>query len=98
MSADPSRALVRALAAYLGPIDDLNVKTRDWSSAMFCGMRHELTFTVPRTEQSCAAAAAIAEADLPMTGHFVADVVLVASRDDGTHLRLTIEALTIEDA
>jgi len=98
MSTDPNRELVRALAAHLGPIDALTTRTRDWSSVMFTGTRHELDFTVARTDAACAAAAAIAEADLPMRGHFAADVVLMSAETDGDRLRLRIEALTIEEA
>jgi hypothetical protein len=98
MSTDPNREFVRALAAHLGPIEALTTKTRDWSSVMFSGTRHELAFTVARTDASCAAAAAIADADLPMRGHFAADVVLIAAEADGDRLHLRIEALTIEEA
>jgi hypothetical protein len=91
MSRDAHRALLAALSNYLGPLDDVVAKTRDWASATFVGMRHEMCF-------SCAASAVLIDAlpdvDLPMDGHFVADLVVRSVvYDDGSHVK--IEVLTI---
>jgi hypothetical protein len=93
MSRDAHRALLAALADYLGPLDDVVAKTRDWASATFVGMRHEMSFI-------CAADAVLIDAlpdiDLPMDGHFVADlqVVSVICRDS---TRVEIEVLTVNE-
>ena len=94
MSRDAHRALLDALADYLGPVDNVVAKTRDWASATFVGMRHELSFT-------CAASATLIDAlpdiDLPMDGHFVADLVLVSSVWDGLLHHVVIEVLTVRE-
>ena len=94
MSRDAHRALLAALADYLGPLDNVVAKTRDWASATFVGMRHELSFT-------CAASATLIDAlpdiDLPMDGHFVADLVLVSSVWDGLLHHVVIEVLTVRE-
>lgn len=97
MRHDAHRALVVALADHLGPLDDLVSKTRDWSSATFTGMRHELSFTITAGDASARLATAIGEADLPMKGHFVGDIAVISVKRDGYVFRVTLEALTIED-
>ena len=95
MSRDAHRALLDALADYLGPIDDVVAKTRDWASATFVGMRHEIAFV-------CSASATLIDAlpdiDLPMDGHFVADLVLASSVWDGLRHQVEIEVLTIRES
>jgi hypothetical protein len=92
MSRDPHRALLAALADYLGPLDDVVAKTRDWASATFVGMQHEIAF-------ACTAHSALIDAlpdvDLPMDGQFVADLVVVSCEVQGTYLYVVIEVLTV---
>jgi hypothetical protein len=94
MSRDAHRALLAALTDYLGPLDDVVAKTRDWASATFVGMRHELSFT-------CAATAVLIDAlpdvDLPMDGHFVADLELVSVEAQGPYHYVIIEVLTVRE-
>ncbi len=94
MSRNAQRALIAALTDYLGPLDDVVAKTRDWASATFVGMRHEMSFT-------CSASAVLIEAlpdvDLPMDGHFVADLVVVSSEQQGLHHYVVIEVLTVRE-
>ena len=92
MSRDAPRELLAALADYLGPLDAVISKTRDWASATFVGMRHELSFI-------CAASPVLIDAlpdvDLPMQGHFVADMLVQSVATDGAVSRVEIEVLTI---
>ena len=92
MSRDAHRELLAALADYLGPIDHIVAKTRDWASATFVGMRHELSF-------ACAASPVLIDAlpdvDLPMRGHFVADLLVQSMTTEGAVSRVAIEVLTI---
>jgi hypothetical protein len=94
MSRDAHRALLAALTDYLGPLDDVVAKTRDWASATFVGMRHELSFV-------CTADAALIDAlpdvDLPMDGHFVADLELVSNEVLGPYHYVIIEVLTVRE-
>ncbi len=94
MSRDAHRALLAALADYLGPLDDVAAKTFDWASATFVGMRHEISFV-------CTADAVLIDAlpdiDLPMDGHFVADLVIVSSEAQGPYHYVEIEVLTVRE-
>ena len=94
MSRDANRELLAALTDYLGPIDNVVAKTRDWASATFVGMRHELSF-------NCAADLvridAMPDIDLPMAQHFVADLCIISVDGDDVISTVTIEVLTIAD-
>ncbi len=94
MSRPAHRALMAALEDYLGPLDDVVAKTRDWASATFVGMQHEVSFV-------CTAEAVLIDAlpdvDLPMDGHFVADLVLVSSEAQGPYHYVVIEVLTVRE-
>lgn len=89
---DPHRALKVALAGYLGSIEQVEAKTVDWSSATFVGMRHELSFL---TSASAPLIEALGEIDLPMRGHFVADLVVIETSAMEGRTMVSIEALTI---
>jgi hypothetical protein len=92
MSRPAHRALIAALTDYLGPLDDLTAKTHDWASVTFVGLRHELSFV-------CTASPVLIDAlpdvDLPMDGHFVADLELVSSEPQGPYHYVVIEVLTV---
>ncbi len=94
MTRPAHRALIDALTEYLGPLDDVTAKTRDWASATFVGMQHEIAFV-------CTADAtridALPDVDLPMDGHFVADLVLVSSEAQGPYHYVVIEVLTVRE-
>jgi hypothetical protein len=94
MSRDPHRALLAALADYLGPLDDVVAKTRDWASATFVGMQHEIAFV-------CTADAVLIDAlpdvDLPMEGQFVADLELISWEPQGSYHYVIIEVLTVRE-
>jgi hypothetical protein len=92
MSRDANRPLMAALTDYLGPLDDVVTKTRDWASATFVGMQHEIAFV-------CTADAVLIDAlpdvDLPMDGHFVADLEVVSCEARGPYHWVEIEVLTV---
>ena len=94
MSRPAHRALMAALTDYLGPLDDVVAKTHDWASATFVGMRHELSFV-------CTASASLIDAlpdiDLPMDGHFVADLALTSSEKRAPYHYVVIEVLTVRE-
>jgi hypothetical protein len=98
MSREPHKALIAALAKTLGPIGNLVSKTRDWSSATFTGTRHSLCFDVPWTRETVIAAVDLPDADLPMDGHFVADLRVIRCERQDTCLVIELEVLTIEEA
>ena len=85
--ADPHRALIRALVARYPGLLVLAGSSEPWASVTYTGARHTLT---------CAAGpdlSGIEEAEFALPGHILADIAARRSGD-----RLTIEALTIEDA
>jgi hypothetical protein len=78
------------------------VQSLDWASITFTGQRHRIAVTL--TGQGAEAAGArflerLIEADLPITGHIVADVSLLTGSvyDDGLLASLDLEAITITD-
>jgi hypothetical protein len=98
MSRDPQHALMIALAEQLGPIDSLTAKTRDWWSATFKGTRHLLRFSVPWRAKAVIAAIDLPDADLPIPGHFVADLRVNLCERRGSTLNIELEVLVIEEA
>jgi hypothetical protein len=94
MSRDASGRLVRALAVYFGPLASVDHRTAKWSSATFTGSRHTIWFDVEESDALDGLIANLPEAELPMPGHFVADIEL--AERDGT--RIGLRALTIAEA
>ena len=85
--ADPHRALIRALLARYPGLLVLAGTSEPWASATFTGARHTLT---------CATGpdlGGIEEEEFALPGHVVIDIAARRAAD-----RMTIEALTIEDA
>ena len=94
MSRDPHRALLAALTTYLGPLDNVVARTRDWSSATFTGMLHDLSFT---STAPPVLIKALPDIDLPMQGHFVADLRIIACQTCSIPTQAQIEVLTIRE-
>lgn len=106
MSRSLGERLARVVTATIGtfrgetrvePLDQT-----DWASVTFTGARHRLRVTLGGDGAVGAAAdflAQLPDLDLPVPGHIVADIALVAERrgDDGRYAALELEALTIED-
>jgi hypothetical protein len=92
---DAHLVLVRALSELLGPLDNLTTKTRDWWSATFQGMRHDLNFSVPWSRERVIAVIDLPDAELPMTGHFVADLRVILAERCGDTLHVELEVLTM---
>lgn len=67
-----------------------------WASATFTGARHTVALTLRDDPASGLWLNGLGEAELPLRGHLVADVVTVSvTRDDGD-VSVTLEALTVE--
>ncbi len=69
-----------------------------WASATFQGARHKLTLTATTGEGFDAWIGKLDQAELPISGHVVADVQVVALRRAGSRVEADIEALTVEAA
>lgn len=84
---DPHRALIRALTARYPGLLVLTGESEPWASVTYTGARHMLV---------CAAGpdlTGLGEQEFALPGHIVADIHAERAGD-----RVTIEALTIEDA
>lgn len=104
MSALPSdraqAALLRGLKGLVGPFTLLAARTTPWMSATFDGARHRFAIRLEGNDAAIRAArlrAELAEAEIPIRGGFVADIVVTVRLDEATPV-LGIEALTIEEA
>jgi len=104
---DATTALLRALRATLQDVNFVSfvtferVHSREWASITFNGARHEVTIRLDG-EDAAAAADRLAErleaTEFRLRGHILADIALVAREPAGEGVRLSLEALTVEDA
>ena len=105
-SLSPAAAqLLRSLLARTGLGRDRVLiaafRSVDWQSLTFTGERHEISLRIPGPDAAHAAALlrdGLAEAEWPLTGHVVVDILIVAEREasDGAML-VDLEALTLSD-
>ena len=106
MSKDPGLPLARLLGVnfvnFVGSVSVQPLGRADWASVTFTGARHRLRLVLEG--QGAVGAAAdflerMADLDLPIAGHIVADLALLAEerRDGGAYAALDLEALTIEE-
>lgn len=102
---DATTALLRALCGKFDKFAVEEVTSRDWASGTFVGTRHKLTFRSEGNEAGTAADAFLidlAEAEFDLRGHILADITLVSqmrtSGPDGPPVRISLEALTVEDS
>lgn len=68
-----------------------------WASVTFVGARHRVGMRLARSEAAYGWIAGLPEAELPLPGHLVADLVLVERSDEADQIDATIEVLTVED-
>jgi hypothetical protein len=98
MTRDASTRLVRALSVYFGALSAVDHRTSKWSSATFSGTQHVLWFDVESREDLADLLLNLPEAELPMPGHFVADIEVAERHDSGENVRVGLRALTIGEA
>lgn len=76
------------------------VESRPWASATFTGERHRLTLTLTGPEAEAAANSflnGLGERAFPMRGHILIDIACVGDTRGEDEVRLTLEALTVEE-
>jgi hypothetical protein len=104
MAAD--RALARVVSVnfgtFRGEVSVAALARTNWASVTFTGARTRLRVELEGDGAVGAAAdflGRLDELDLPVPGHIVADLALVAEerRDGGGYAALELDALTIED-
>jgi hypothetical protein len=98
MSRDASGRLIRALSVYFGPLSAIDHRTSKWSSATFTGTRHMIWFDVAFRDDLDNLLQNLPEADLPMPGHFVADIEVAERHNHADGGRIGLRALTIAEA
>lgn len=106
MSGDPGKALARLLCAtfatFGGDVRIEQLGRNDWASVTFSGTQHRLRVVLDGAGAAGAGAdflQQMGEIDLPIPGHIIADVGLLAEgrNDAGDHAELELEILTIEE-
>ncbi|WP_010187560.1 hypothetical protein [Sphingomonas sp. PAMC 26605] len=71
-------------------------ETTRWASATFAGARHQITLTLRDDAFGQAWLGALPDADLPLRGHLVADLAVIAITRRDARSIATVEALTVE--
>ena len=103
---DAATALLRALgatfAAFEGAFRVDELSSRSWASVTFSGARHRIAFSLEGVGAGAAAdrfLAAMGEAEFDLHGHILADIACVGDERSaaGDRVRLSLEALTVED-
>ena len=97
--------LLRSLLARTGVARDRvrisAFRSVDWHSLTFNGERHEIALLIPGPDAAATAALlrdGLGEAEWALSGHVVADILIVAERDvPGGDIQLEVEALTLSD-
>lgn len=97
--------LLRALISRTGLDRDCVLvsafRSVDWQSLTFTGERHEISLRIPGPNAADAVAMlrdGLADAEWPLRGHVVADIVATAERDAGDGaILIDLEALTLSD-
>jgi hypothetical protein len=97
-----ARVVAANIGTFRGSIRLEPIDQTDWASVTFSGARHRLGVILDGEGAVGAAAdflGRLPDLDLPLPGHIVADIALVAEerRDNGRYAALELEALTIED-
>ena len=94
------RSLCRTFVSFEVAFEE--IRSRSWASVTFTGARHEVSFRVSGAGAAEAADRFIAHLEakeFELRGHIMADIALVAEErpDGGDWVRISLEALTVED-
>jgi len=68
-----------------------------WASATFTGARHELALQADESNALDSWLTGLPEAELPIRGHLVADIVVTSVRRAEGVATIRLEALTVEE-
>lgn len=91
------RAIERAADAAGIVLSITRSDLTQWASATFAGARHELTLTVTPSARVDRWLGDLPETELPLQGHLVADLKIVAVVRTAATILVTLEILTVED-
>ena len=97
---DPGTALVRAIEANARraacPVRLRAADWTRWASATFTGARHEVTLDADESGALDNWLTELSEAELPIRGHLVADIIVTSVRRAKGVATIRLEALTVE--
>lgn len=100
-SAELRRALGVVFVGFGAAVTFESLTSRPWASITFAGERHKLVLRLPGPGAQAAVDAfldGLADREFALRGHIVADIEATGIERDGDgQLRLTLEALTVED-
>lgn len=91
-----ARALAASAAAAGCDLAVIGASWKGWASATFTGARHMMTLAGTDSDEARAWLGRLADLELDVRGHLVADITVAAvARDDG-RVTASVEALTVE--
>ena len=100
--AELKRALRTCFVELGAPVAFESLVSRPWASITFSGERHRLTLCLPGPGAAAAADTfldGLGERDFALRGHILADIEATGvQRDADGQVRLTLEALTVEES
>ncbi len=99
---DATGSLLRAITAQLAgnPVRFERIHSRDWASGAFAAMRHQVELHIGGEHAQAAADAFVldlGEREFDLGRYLLADIEVIADVRDATGVRLTVEALTIDN-
>ena len=99
--AELRRALGANFVTFGAAVTFESLTSRPWASITFAGERHKLTLCLPGPGAQAAVDAfldGLEDREFALRGHVVADIEATGiQRDEDGQVRLTLEALTVED-
>ena len=100
--AELKRALRAWFVALGAPVAFETLSSRPWASITFAGERHRLALLLPGPGAQAAADAfldGLEDREFALRGHILADIEATGvARDADGQIRLTLEALTVEES
>ena len=95
------RALRVIFVMFGAPVTFDAITSRPWASITFSGERHRLSLSLPGPGAQAAVDTfldGLEDRDFALRGHILADIEAAGiQRDTDGQIRLTLEALTVED-
>lgn len=95
------KAIRAAFASFGGGFALHELASRNWASVTFSGARHRMTFSLEGAGAEEAADAflgTVTEAQFGLRGHILADIAVTGEERSADRVRISLEALTVEDS
>jgi hypothetical protein len=89
--------LIRAIAAHVGPPQNVRIQSEPWASATFSGARQIIWFDAARGAQLDAFCHDLHMIEFDLVGGFIADIELIERTVYPERERLGLAVLTIDE-